>query len=367
MEDVSRCWAPGEGGGEFEDLIRRLEDGVLIVEEGHVVGTNPALGRLVGLPAESLFGQRVSELLTTVEGRPVHDPSDGDAFRLRDSRGDLVPVSIRRVSERLCLVLDRARERRLEREVWRLSEELRRLGRELPHEVPAQEEVLGMIEHEIRTATTVIRGYTRMLMDERVGAVNPTQRRFLAETRRATERIAALLDNLLELASLERSEGPPVRLRPTRLHAIVAAAAEETRPLFADREQRLESALEAVPDTVSADPSRLQQVLVNLLSNAVKFAPRGSAVHLETRLEDGGRVVVEVRDDGPGVAAGEVEQVFAPFVQGSAARTAESGEGVGLGLAICRRIVEAHGGEIEAVPAAGGVFRLRLPLLGQRG
>lgn len=355
---------------ELESLIRSLDDGVLVTEEGFVTGANEALGRMVGLPAEALFGLRLPELFATADGRPVQELRPGDGLRLRDADGELVPVSLRRVTDRLYLVLDRARERRLEREVWRLSEELRRLGRDLPAELPSQEELLGMIEHEIRTATTVIRGYSRMLLDERVGAINSTQQGFLCETRRATERIQALLDNMLALASLDATDGPGVLRRPQRLHEIVQAALEETRPLFADRGQRLECTLDAPEDAVFADAGRLQRVIVNLLQNAVKFAPEGSRAKLSTYVEEaasGARIHLVVEDEGEGVTREDAERIFRPFVQGR--QTPRSGaEGVGLGLAICEKIMKAHEGGIEAVPHVGrGLFRLWLPLERQGG
>ncbi len=364
---LSREPAPAE----LESLIQSLDDGVLVVEEGYVVGANRALARMLGLPGERLFGMRVAELLATADGRPIHQPRSADGLRLRDADGELVPVSLHQVTERLYLVLDRARERRLEREVWRLSEELRRLGRDLPAGLPSQGELLGMIEHEIRTATTVIRGYSRMLLDERVGSINSTQHGFLCETRRATERIQALLDNLLAMASLDATDGPGVLRRPQQLHEIARAALEETRPLFADRGQRLECSLDAPDDAVFADAGRLQRVIVNLLQNARKFAPEDSRVHLFTYVEErevGGRVHLVVEDEGPGVTREEAERIFRPFVQGCSTASGAGAEGVGLGLAICQRIMEAHEGGIEAVPDAGrGLFRLWLPLERQEG
>jgi two-component system sensor histidine kinase KdpD len=212
----------------------------------------------------------------------------------------------------------------------------------------------------------VIRGYTRMLLDERVGPVNSAQQRFLVEARRGTERITALLDNLLELASLECHGALRVVRRPERLHAILETALEQARPLLAERSMRSEARFAAPEDAVLADAARVQQVIVNLLANAAKFGPEGSLVRVETATDPESRaLVVSVVDEGPGVSAEEADRIFQPFVQGAAAAAA-GGAGVGLGLAICRRIVEAHGGSIEAVAGRrGGVFRVWLPVQGE--
>ncbi len=343
------------------DLLEQLEEGVARVSGPRIAAANAALGRMAGRDAAALCGLALGDLFASAEGRPAEALAAGDAWRLRNARGELVPVSLRRVRDDVFLVIDRSRERRLEREIWRLSGELRRAGRPEPG-FPSHEEVLGMIEHEIRTATTVIRGYMRMLLDERTGPINAEQRGYLVESRRGTERISSLLDNLLELASLECQPGLRMVRRPVRLNEIVQGAAAQARPLLAERGLELEARLCAEPDALSADPARLSQVVLNLLANAAKFAPEGSMVQVETAVVAGEDALeVCVVDAGPGVDADEASRIFRPFVRGRAA-AATGAAGVGLGLSICQRIVEAHGGSIEAVAGAGrGFFRVRLP------
>jgi signal transduction histidine kinase len=352
---------PVDPDASAEGLLESLEEGVVRISGSKIVEANAALARMAGRPAHALDGIPLRELFSSAEGRPADALATGEAWRLRNARGELVPISLRRVCAELFVVVDRSRERRLEREIWRLSGELRRAGRPEPG-FPAHEEVLGMIEHEIRTATTVIRGYTRMLLDERSGPINPQQRGYLVEARRGTERISALLDNLLELASLECQPGLRVARRSVGLNEVVEAAAAQARPLLDERGLRLELRLDAVPDALSADPARLQQVLLNLLANAAKFAPEGTVVRVETACAPGQDALeVRVIDAGPGVVADEAKRIFRPFVRGRAA-AASGAAGVGLGLSICQRIVEAHGGAIEAVADTGhGIFRVRLP------
>jgi signal transduction histidine kinase len=347
------------GETESAALLEALEEGVLVTEGGRVGWSNAALARMLGAPASELRGRDVAELLADEQGRPS---GPARACRVRNARGELLPVELRAAGARTWLVRDRTRERRLETEVFRLA---RGLGAANPPPgagLPGPE-FLGTIEHEIRTATTVIHGYTRMLQDGRVGALNATQAEFLRETRRASERISSLLDNLLELSSLEGSPHLRVVRKPIHLHAVIRAASDAVRPLVDERAQALELDLEAETDGLRGDAERLEQVFVNLLSNAVKFSPEGSELRVRTETRAGGGAVeVQVIDSGPGVAREEAERIFLPFVQGSAAEFARR-SGVGLGLAICRRILDAHGGTIEAVPGLGrGLFRLQLPM-----
>jgi signal transduction histidine kinase len=257
--------------------------------------------------------------------------------------------------------MDRSRERLLEQEVWRLS---RPQGAEGPSEEEQQrQEHLSMIEHEIRTAMTVVNGYVRMLLDDRVGALRNAQREFLDEVQRAARRVEALLDHLLEDEAIENGGDGSLELKPVSLQEILHNATHALRPLAEERRVRLTLSLHPDTDPLHADPVGIEQVVTNLLVNALKFTPEQSTVSVETGLEageEGELVWISVRDEGPGVHPDEAKEVFRPFVRGRAA-TSSASRGVGLGLAICQRIVRAHGGSIEAVPSAsGGLFRVTL-------
>jgi two-component system sensor histidine kinase KdpD len=133
---------------------------------------------------------------------------------------------------------------------------------------------------------------------------------------------------------------------------------------------RLESKLEGrvidtdIPDDlplISVDPILFEQVFINLFDNVAKYTPPGSSVAVRARATDG-TVTIEIVDSGPGLPEGNENQVFEKFYRGPQARTG----GVGLGLAICRGIVEAHGGTLSAAnrPEGGAAFRIRLPIVG---
>lgn len=357
--------SPADSASQLEQLIEALENGVLRIREGKVVGANSALERMLGLPRGEVLGLSAAGLFCDTEGSPISELASMDAVCLRDAHGGLVPASTRQLGPDTYLVLDRTRERRLEGEVWRLSQELRRQENPSEQGVLLGAEMPSMLEHEIRTAITAIRGYLKMLLKEKAGEVNPTQRRFLEEARRATDRISNLLDNLLELTLPDAPDTLRVLRKPVRLHTIVHEAAEAMRPLLDERDIEIHYELEAEDYAVLADPRRMEQVLINLLANAAKFGPKGSVVQIASdNLElDGKRwVCISFQDTGPGVSEEEREQIFQPFVRGRAAAEVSS-EGVGLGLAICHKIMQAHGGTIEAVPSsAHGLFRVLLPL-----
>jgi signal transduction histidine kinase len=345
-------------------LVDVLDRGLVRVAAERISAANPAFARMVGLPEDELPGRAVADVFDA-SGEPLAELEEGDGFALRDLQGRLRPVSLRRVSEGLWLVLDRERESRLEREVWRLASEKREIAP--PPDEPLRGEQIGMIEHEIRTAVTAVRGYLRWLGGERERLLEPEHWSYVREARRATERVAPLLDNLLELA--REGEALPSARKPVSLHEVLELAVRTARPLLADRGVKVELELDAEPDALLGDPERLEQVFVNLLANAASFSPEGGRVRVATEhaeLGDGSVLQVAVVDDGRGVAREDAERIFAAFVQGHRSPGVASG-GVGLGLAICRRIVRAPGGEICAVPDVGyGLFRVTLPRSTQR-
>jgi signal transduction histidine kinase len=347
--------------GESRDLLEALDRGVLRIAEGRVAGANAAFGRLAGLPPGELVGREIGELFTDAGDRPLAELEPGDGFGLRDLAGRLRPISLARFAADLWLVIDRERESRLEREVWRLANELRARPA-TGGDAPLGGEQIGMIEHEIRTAVTAVRGYLRWLGSERDRLLEPEHWSYVREARRAIERVGPLLDNLLELA---RSGEPlPSGRKPVRLHDVIELAVRTARPLLADRGVKVECELGAAPDAVLGDAERLEQVFVNLLANAAGFSPEGARVRIATdlaELEGGPVLQVAISDEGPGISGADAERVFRPFVRGPRPPGAAS-SGVGLGLAICVRILSAHGGRIEAVPDLGyGLFRVTLP------
>ena len=220
------------------------------------------------------------------------------------------------------------------------------------------------VEHELGSAVTVIRGYLRMLADGRVGALSREQATCVHEASKQVDRLCQLMRDLRadDEAPLARRLEP----KPIHLASLVRAAVESVRPVLEEGALEVHLDLEVEVPPLSLDPARFEQVVINLLFNAAKFAPKGSEVGVRLDVdesEDGPRVHLSLTDEGPGIPAEEIEQVFLPYVRG---RRADAVEGRGLGLAICKEIVEAHGGTIEAIPVHRGAH-LRVTLKLQEG
>ncbi len=358
---------PSEAACELPlaELADELSEGLAVCRDGRIVWASPRLSGWTGRP--KLVGAEVASLFEGERPAPgrtvVGVLRDGGRERRFEIRGRTL-----RDGSTAFVVREVTHVQSLEEEVLRVGRELHELKRcverereRARRESDEREHLLTVVAHELRTPATVIHGYARLLLSEKVGPLNAEQRRFLDEAVRSCQRLDAFIGNLLE-ASRQASHDAPLEVREDRLTGTVESVARFLKPLLEARELRVEL---AVDDTVPArfDPVRLEQVLTNLLSNAIRYAPSGSAVRVAVRpIEIDGRAWVEVsvRDEGPGIAEGEQERIFLPYVRAGADRGAG---GLGLGLSICKRIVEAHGGAIGVRNESGGgcTFAFTLP------
>jgi signal transduction histidine kinase len=221
-----------------------------------------------------------------------------------------------------------------------------------------KDQFLAVLSHELRTPLNAVLGWTQIL--QAAGPQEPTLVRALASIRRNAEAQQRLVEDLLDVSRIVADKLPMERRR-FDLRGALAAATDAVRPSAAARGVTIESRLDDVGE-LEGDQHRMQQVATNLLSNAVKFTPEGGRV--EVMLARQGSVAMfEVRDTGVGFEPAMAPHLFERFRQGDGSTTRAHG-GLGLGLAIARHIVEAHGGTIEAESAgrdSGAVFRVRLP------
>jgi PAS domain S-box-containing protein len=222
-----------------------------------------------------------------------------------------------------------------------------------------KDELVALVSHELRNPIGAIRGYVEMLVD--TPGLTGTQRMFADVIDRTSAHLLNLVDDLLDLARLDAGH-IAIDPRPVSLTRLVLQAVDDHRA--AAEAEHLTVTADLVPHPpVHADPVRLRQVLDNLLSNAIKYTPTGGAVAVGLGGDDAdGTAVVTIADTGIGVPAEQYPQLFGRFFRASTA--VESGiKGTGLGLAVTRAIVEAHGGTVAAAPREGGgtVFTVRLP------
>jgi PAS domain S-box-containing protein len=339
----------------YRTLIEALPQGVAtVLSDGTIVYLNRHLAALIGAETDTLLGQN---LLNCVAGsdrprcaamlkRALTTPQESgltfcwaageapalvSAIRLPISGAEAVGLVIVDVRDQVAL---------------RAAEEASR----------AKDELLASVSHELRTPLTSIMGWIQLLELELAGeartqhAVQHLKNAVLAETK--------IVDDLLDLARSEKGSLPVVRTE-CDLGEAVRMAASFVEMQAQKKSVSLKIDLPERPLTVRADPDRLRQVFLNLLSNAVKFTAEGE-VSIRGRNQDG-FVIVDVTDSGIGITPEFLPLVFEPFRRSP---RAEGYPGLGIGMAISRRIVEAHSGTIDVAsegPGHGATFTVRLP------
>jgi two-component system sensor histidine kinase KdpD len=218
--------------------------------------------------------------------------------------------------------------------------------------------LLSMVSHDFRSPLTGIIASVSSLLQDGQPLAPATQRELLEGVEHEAERLNHIVGNILALSRLEADAWRPQCEEITPGELVGAALSSFSR----EAGQRV--VVEIAPDleTLEVDPVQIVQVLHNLVENALKYSPAGSPVALASRREGGG-LVFEVLDRGPGLPPGEETQVFQPFYRAPQYRESVK-PGLGIGLAICRGLAQAHRGELSAGNREGGgaVFRLRLPL-----
>ena len=219
---------------------------------------------------------------------------------------------------------------------------------------------LGIAAHDLRSPLAVIQGYLRLFLGGILGEVSDKQLEFIQTMNRQCEHMLRLIDELLDVSAIEMGQ-LELTLRDVDLEAYLREAAESAQLLASAKSIDLAADLAAPLPRVALDPDRISQVINNLVSNAVKYSHPGTRITLGARAQDG-QVEVSVTDQGIGIPSQELTRLFTEFGRTSARPTAGE-KSTGLGLAIARRLVEAHGGTIrvESEEGKGSTFSFTLP------
>ena len=365
----------------FRNLFESMDEGFALCEmicdevgdpvDFRYLDVNSAFGRLTGLPLDRVLGRTIRELIPGIEphwieacGRVVRS---GQAERIENSvaaLGRRFEVHAWRSSVgRLAAVFSDVTERKLAEEAIKEGAERSREAAEALREAGRnKDQFLAMLSHELRNPLAPVRNSLYVL--DRAAPGSEQARRALAVIDRQVGQLTRLVDDLLDVTRISRGK---VRLEREALdlREVVLRAVEDHRPVSLANAMDLEVLVPDEAVQVVGDRSRLMQVVGNLLNNATKFTPRGGQTLIALD-RDGqtAEAVIRVRDTGAGIAAEMLPRLFGAFVQ--ADRTLDrSRGGLGLGLALVKGLVEAHGGSVSVHSEGlgkGAEFTIRLPL-----
>jgi PAS domain S-box-containing protein len=283
-------------------------------------------------------------------GKEVHLSVSARTYPQSGAPAQEIRWQLRDSTERL------AREAQIRRMNVELEDRVRERTTELTHANAVKDEFLGLISHELKTPIAVISGNAEVLVRRGEG-LDPEQRAAaLADVHEEAGRLHRIIDNMLVLARLE--QGNQIRSEPLRLDLLVKHEAEAHARHFPRRAIEVDVAARLVVD---AAPVYVEQVVRNLLANAQKYTPAGETIGISLAT-DSDEAIVRIADRGGGVPEDELGHLFTAFYRSP--RTAAGSPGVGIGLAVCKRLIEAQHGRVWAERRDGGgmEFGFSLPL-----
>jgi len=348
----------------LNNVVEHISSGLLSIDaRGRVTLVNRAFKRLFRLdPEQDPVGKTLPGALPEPVGRYFarivnHTWRDGDQREVEAeigcADGQSVPADVStlllrddefQIQSQLVIVQDLSQSRELVK--------LRQLD-------TMKDNFISTVSHELRTPLTSMLASIALIRQGFVGDISDKQAELLQIVQRNAERLKAIINDLLDLSRLE-SGRTQLNFEQVEFDPLVRDCVSEMEQLAAEKQIRIDMSLK-FDGRLEVDPMKIQQVLINLVGNALKFTPEGGRVTVETRrIKDCARV--RVKDTGCGIPEDQLDKVFRRFYQVEDTLT-RSQQGTGLGLPICKRIIELHGGQIRAESPAGGgsCFEFVLP------
>jgi PAS domain S-box-containing protein len=349
LEDLSRAkvWS--------ETLIQSVVEGIVTVDDqGIVTSFNQGAEQITGWNSNEVLGMSINQTFPLVEGDDdfmQHIPRTGGVqqVNVKTSTGKEVTLAVTGAPfhspksgvDQMALVLRDISE----------EEAARRL----------RSYFLANISHEFRTPLTALNASVELLLEDIEELSLAEIAELLNSIHLSVTGLQTLIDNLLESTSIEAGSFH-IRCRPTDLGDVITDALQVMKPLLERRKQNLSLAIPTRMPLVSADPTRLTQVLVNLLSNASKFSPMESTIELRLKIMNERTLRILVSDQGPGIPLPDRSKLYNRFTR--LGETERAQYGIGLGLSVVKVIIEAHHGEVgmEERPGGGSIFWFTIPL-----
>ncbi|HEY73129.1 MAG: hypothetical protein DRJ03_22780 [Chloroflexi bacterium] len=351
-----------EEGTRSQAILTSIADGVVVNDtEGRVILVNPVAERILGVPAADLLSEDLRgffSFLSTEDEREAvaamekllnaQVPEAAKTFKMR------LTVDNRIIHASMSPVLTQRND------FLGVVTILRDITKEVEAD-RAKTEFVSTVSHELRTPMTAIKGYTDLIHAGAAGPINENQRRFLSIIRSNTDRLTALINDLLDISRIETGR---VRFetKPLQIGEVVADVVNVLAGQAEENDQTLTYEVVAgIPD-VMGDHDRLTQMLTNLIGNAIRYTPQGGEIEVRVYPVEGA-VRVDVRDTGIGIDSEDMGHLFERFYRSDHPLVQEK-RGTGLGLSIVKMFVEMHGGRIwvESEPGAGSTFTFILPV-----
>ena len=334
----------------FHNIVEKSADGIIVVGNDGVVW-------FVNRTAETFFGRKEKELVGEMFGFPVQTGGvlEVNVFCQGRESGiaEMRVVETQWNGQPAWLAMLRDITQRKETE------------EKLKDAVKMKSEFTSMVSHELRTPLTAIKEGIRLVIQEHTGALNDEQKEFLGIAKRNVDRLARLIDDILDFHKLESGK-MEIYMHKNDMNEVAKEIKEAMTLLAHEKGLNLLTQLDETIPRVDFDKDKITQVLTNIVHNAVKFTEQGSVTIATTKGDN--IIQVSVSDTGPGIKKEDLPKLFNEFEQLAGGSKRKTG-GSGLGLAISRKIIEKHNGKVwaESRFGEGTIFHFILPIKERRG
>jgi PAS domain S-box-containing protein len=345
----------------LDSVVNSLVDGLILVDKrGRIAYVNPRAEVLLGLTSSALIGHTADTIEGELQSRLAQPETVLAQFRAATADLRSMPAvefSVT-VDDERTLVARFFPIQGVGGNSLGLGLLLRDITREKELD-QMKSQLLSTVSHELRTPLASIKGFATTLLRQDVDWDEGSRREFLSIINDESDRLTELISNLLDMSRIEAGT-LRIEIEPIDLHPIIEETATEFQIMT--RDHTIQTHLPPVLPPVMADPRRARQVLRNLVENAVKYSPNGGSITISAQLR-ADYVQASIADQGIGIERHQLDHIFDRFYQVDSASTRRVG-GSGLGLSICKAIIEAHSGEIwvESQPHLGSTFHFTLPL-----
>ncbi len=371
-----------ENEEKFRTFMETARDLMSITDkDGNFTDINKAMTRILGYSREEMIGMHITQILTKESLENDFKPNweklitNGEIgietmFATKSGSniyGELKAVAIydgdnKYVGGRV-VIHDITGRRKAEKEIMESQKKIKEQNVKLKKLDELKSAFLNVTSHELRTPMSSIKGYVQLLIRQSLGNISKEQEKALKVVLRNTDRLDHLIQDILDISRLVSGTMKFIPEK-TDLQKMMNEVAETMKSSAEFKEITVDVDIEGVLPELEIDQDRIKQVVINFINNAIKFSPDGAIVNLRAKKE-GNNVLFEVQDFGRGIPKDKHEKVFETFYQVDSGRDRKFG-GVGLGLAISRGIVIAHGGRIwvesKGKSGQGSSFKFALPI-----
>lgn len=261
----------------------------------------------------------------------------------------------------VCVVEDFTERREAERALNQYAEDLARANEELKSLDRMKDEFISNLRHELKTPLIPIKGYSELMYEGSLGELNGKQKDAVEKMMLSSERLKRLIDSLLYV-SITEGGNVEYTFVPLRIDEVIDSALHDRSPELTSKVHEVEKSIACDLPLIEGDLDYLEEVFINLIDNAIKFMHEGGKIKLSVSLQDNQKVHIKISDNGIGISEENLPHIFNRFYQADGSSTRKYG-GNGLGLYICRKIIEAHNGEIwaESKEGSGTTMHITLP------